>query len=105
MIRVSSYFTHSRRGSMKRSAIRQYGFGENWYVRDFVVEVPDDVDPAALDDIGLGRLADAEGAQWTYHDSYDPIEPSDHEVLGDGVPTDGLPVVCCSNTAPQDALQ
>lgn len=86
---------------MKQLTVRQFGFGENCYRRDFVVEIADDSDPAALDEDTLGRLADISGAVWEYHDSYDAIEASDHEVLGDGVRTDGLPVVHY-DTAPQE---
>ena len=78
---------------MKQFTMRQFGFGENCYRRDFVVEMPDDVDPAMLSEDSLRRLADAAGAEWEYHDSYGAIVPSDHAVLNDGVPSEGLPVI------------
>ena len=43
---------------MKQFTMRQFGFGENCYRRDFVVEMPDDVDPAMLSEDSLRRLAD-----------------------------------------------
>jgi len=78
---------------MKRHTIRQFGFGENCYKREFIVETPDDRDPAKISEDTLGRLADEAGAGWEYHDSYDAIIPSEHEMLHDGELNEGLPVV------------
>ncbi len=80
---------------MKQIVIRQFGFGENCYVREFIAEVPDDLDESAIDEDTVGRLADASGADWTYHDAYDPIVPTDHEVLACplGESDEGLPTV------------
>ncbi len=79
---------------MKHILIRQFGFGENCYVREFIAEVPDGMDENAIDEDTVGRLADASGAGWAYHDAYDSIVPVDHEVLarlngecGEGLPT------------------
>ncbi len=80
---------------MKQVVIRQFGFGENCYVREFIAEVPDDMNESALDEGTVGHLADTSGADWAYHDAYDAIVPADHEVLGVplGESDKGLPTV------------
>ncbi len=80
---------------MKHILIRQFGFGENCYVREFIAEVPDGMDENAFDEATVGRLAEKSGADWAYHDAWDPIVPADHEVLAcpDGECGEGLPTV------------
>ncbi len=77
---------------MKKLTIRQYGVGDDLYTQVFVVEIPDDVDPALLNEDALGRLADEGEVEWKNDDSWDVMTLSDHEVLDDIEPTDGLPV-------------
>ena len=92
---------------MKKHTIRQFGVAEEYFSREFVVELPDDVDPASLDEDALGRLADEGEVEWTNDDSWDVMTLSDHEVLGDSEPTDRLPILKISSerTAPDSPVR
>lgn len=64
---------------MKRYVVTEYGCEELTHYREYVVEIPDDVDPESIDSEALSGAAGRIGLDWDEQDSTG-IEPDYYDV-------------------------
>lgn len=62
---------------MKRYYITQTGKGESELSREFILEVPDDVDPKSFDHDQLEEMADKAEVLWEVQDCWEEAEDTD----------------------------